>query len=85
MKVPLIIYPDLELLLKKMNTCHNNLEKSSTNKINKYTASRYSLFRKYSFDFTKNKLDFYRGKDCMERFCKKLKKHILKIINYEEK
>ena len=53
MKVPFIIYPDLTLLLEKMNTCHNNLEKSLTNKINKYTASRYSLFRKYSFDFTK--------------------------------
>ena len=53
MKVPFIIYPDLALLLEKMNTCHNNLEKSPTNKINKYTASHYSLLRKYSFDFTK--------------------------------
>ena len=32
MKVPFIIYVDLESLLQKMNTCHNNPEKSSTTK-----------------------------------------------------
>ena len=35
MKVPFIIYADLVSLLEKMNTCHNNPEKSSTTKINK--------------------------------------------------
>ena len=34
MKVPFIIYADLESLLEKMSTCHNNPEKSSTTKIN---------------------------------------------------
>ena len=43
-RVPLIIFADLECLLEKMNTCHNNPEKSSTTKINKYTPSGYSLF-----------------------------------------
>ena len=33
-----------------MNTCHNNPEKSSTTKINKYTPSDYSLFTYCSFD-----------------------------------
>ena len=33
MKVPFIIYADLESLLEKINTCHNNPEKSSTTKI----------------------------------------------------
>ena len=37
------------------------------------------------FDATKNKLDYYSGKDCMERFLKNLKEHALKIINYEKK
>ena len=42
MKVPFIIYADLDSLLEKMDTCHNNPEKSSTTKINKYTPSGYS-------------------------------------------
>ena len=37
MKVPFIIYADLESLLEIMSTCHNNPKKSSTTKINKYT------------------------------------------------
>ena len=46
-----------------MNTCHNNPEKSSTIKINKHTASGYSLFIYCSFDATKNKLSYDTGKD----------------------
>ena len=38
-KVPFIIYADLEFLLEKMNTCHNNPKKLSTTKINKHTPS----------------------------------------------
>ena len=68
MKVPFIIIADLECLLEKMNTCHNNPEKSSTTKINKHTPSGYSLFTHCPFDRTKNKLDHYRGKNCMKKF-----------------
>ena len=71
MKAPFIIYADLESLLEKMNTCHNNPEKSSTTKINKHTPSGYSLFTHCSFDTTKIKIDYYRGKNCMKNFCLK--------------
>ena len=80
MNVPFIIYADLESLLEKMSTCHNNPETSSRTKINKHIPSGYSLFKNCSFDPTKNKLEGYRGKKCMERFCKDLKEHATKII-----
>ena len=44
MKVPFIIYADLESLIEKINTCHNNPEKLSTTKIKKHIASGCSLF-----------------------------------------
>ena len=44
MKVPFIIYADLECLLEKMSTCINNHNESSTTKINKHTPSGYSIF-----------------------------------------
>ena len=53
MKVPFIIYADLESLLEKMSTCHNNPEKSPTTKIIKHAPSGYSLFTHCSFDATK--------------------------------
>ena len=85
MRDPFIIYADLECLLKKMNTGNNNPEKSSTTKINKYTPSGYSLLTHCSFDTTKNKLGYYRGKNCMKNFCLDLREHTTKIINYEKK
>ena len=85
MKVPFIIYADLEFLLEKMNTCHNNTDKSSTTEISKRTPSSYFLFTHCSFDTTKNKLDHYRGKNCMKNFCQELREHETKIINYEKK
>ena len=45
----------------------------------------YSLFTNCSFDPIKNKLDCYKGEDCMERFCKELRERAMKVINYEKK
>ena len=74
MKVPFIIYANLQSLLEKMNTCCNNPKKSSTTKISKHTPSGYSLHTQCSFDTTKNKFDYYRDKDCMKSFCKRSKR-----------
>ena len=68
-----------------MSTCQNNPSESSTTEINKHAPSCYSLFTHCSFDKTKNKLDYYRGKDCMKKFCKDLREHTMRIINYEKK
>ena len=71
-KLPFVIYADLECLLEKMSTCINNPNESFTAEINKHTPSGYSIFTHYSFDKLKNKLNYYRG-------------HDTKIINYEKK
>ena len=62
-----------------MHSCQNNPEKSSTAKINMHTPSDYLLFTNCSFDSAKSKLDCYRDKNCMEKFCKNLKEHASKI------
>ena len=82
---PFIIYADLECLLEKITTCYNNPDESSTSEINKHIPSGYSLFTHCSFDKTKNKIDYYRGDDCMKKFCKDLREHATKIINCEGK
>ena len=84
-KMPFTIYADLEFLLEKLSTCINNPNESSATKINKYKPSGYSIFTRCSFDQTKNKLDYYTGKDCMKKFSKDLREHASKIVNYEKK
>ena len=68
-----------------MSTCINNPNESSSAKINKHAPLGYSIFTSCSFDESKNKLNYYRGKDCMKKFCKDLKEHATRIINYEKK
>ena len=85
MKAPFIIYVDMESLLKEISICHINPNESSTTKIIKHTPSGCLLFTHCSIDNTKNRLDYYRGKNWMKIFCRDLKKHATKIINYEKK
>ena len=84
-KLPFAVYADLECLLEKISTCQNNPNESSTTEINKHTPSGYSLFTHCSFDKSKNKLNHYRGKDGIKKFCKDLREHATKIINFEKK
>ena len=84
-KLQYVIYTDLECLLEKMISCINNPNESSTAKINKHTPSGYSIFTHCSFAKSKNKLNYYRGKDCMKTFSKDLREHASKIIDYEKK
>ena len=79
-KLPFAIYADLECLLEKMST-----NESSTAKTNKQTPYGYSIFTHCSFNESKNKLNYYSGKDCLKKFSKYLREHASKIINYEKK
>ena len=50
-----------------------------------HEPSGWAIFTKCSFDAAENKLLYYRGRDCIEKLCQKLKEHAMKIINYKEK
>ena len=49
-KVPSIIYADLEYLIKKIDRCENNPEKSSTTKVGKHIPCGYSVSRIWTFE-----------------------------------
>ena len=56
-KLPAIIYSDLECLLEKIHSCQNNIEKSYTERKTKHTPYGYSTFTSCWFDPTKSKID----------------------------
>ena len=70
---------------KKTQYCQNNPKNSYTEKKAKHKPSGYAWCSICSFDDTKNRRYFYRGKDCIEKFCKDLKELGTEIINFEEK
>ena len=63
LKAPIIIYANLEYLLKKEKSCQNNPESSYTQRKAKHNPSGYSFSLICSFDETKNRHKFYRRKD----------------------
>ena len=68
-----------------MQSCQNNPKNSYTDKKVKDKPSGYAWRSICWFDDMKNRRYFYRGKDCMEKFCKDLKELRTEIINFEEK
>ena len=85
LKAPFIAFADLECLLEKVQYCQNNLDNSYTEKKSKQKPSGYAWSLICSFDDTRNKQYFYRGKDCIENFCKDLKVLGKEIINFKKK
>ena len=84
LKMSITIYFDWECILKKLQSIQNNPEKSYTKKA-RHEPSGWSMFIRCSFDEKENKLKYYRGKDCIIKACKELKKCTMEIINREKK
>ena len=84
-KRPFVIYVDIKCLIHKIDECKNNLESSSITKVGDHISSGFSMSIISSFKSIQNKHGIYRGKNCMKKFCKSLKKHAMEIINFKKK
>ena len=85
LKAPFTIYADLENILIKQQSCQNNPNESYTERKAIHEPCGYSLDLVSSFNSKQNKHSFYRGKDCIKKFCGDLKELAAIIINYKEK
>ena len=85
LKAPFTIIADLECFLIKEQSRQNDPRKSYTEKRAKYEPLGCSLSLICPFDAAENRHYFYRRKDCIENFWKKLKELGTEIINYKEK
>ena len=70
MRAPFAIYADLEPLLKQVDTCTNDPDKSSTIQLNKREMCGYSLVTHCLFDEKNNAIDYYRVKIVLKSFAK---------------
>ena len=70
---------------KKTQYCQNNPKNSYTEKKAKHKPSGYAWCSICSFDDTRNRRYFCRGKDCIEKFCKDLKELATEMINFKKK
>ena len=70
---------------KLIDGCKNNPEISSTTKVSEYILSGFSMSIISPFKNIENKNELYGSKDCIKKFCESLRKHTMRIINFEKK
>ena len=83
LKLTAIIYVDVECLLEKIHSCQIILKNvTHRNKLSIYLLVTHCL---QIIKLIQKKTSLIITKDCMESFCKDLKEHETKIMNYEKK
>ena len=85
LKAPFAIHLDSECQLTKYNLPKTTLKNLTHKKKARHETSGWAMFTRCPFDKKENKLNYYRGKYCIEKLCKKLKECPMGIIDYEEK
>ena len=73
--MPYIIYADIESLIKNIDGCANNQEKSSTTKLGEHIPSGHSISTIWAFGNIENKHTLYNGENSMKKFCTYLREH----------
>ena len=73
-KMPYIIYADLECLVKRIEGCANNPQKSSTIKIGEHIPCGYSMLTIWGFKHIKKKHTFVTWKKLYEKVIRVFKK-----------
>ena len=84
-KIQYIIYADIESLIRKIDGCTNNPEKSSTTKIGDHILFGYSMLPIWVFYHIEGKYTLYRGKYCDKKICNSLREDAKNIIDFKKK
>ena len=71
-KVPFVIYADFKSILIPISGAANNLEMSSTRGINVHTPSGWCIYSKFTYGLGVDGFSQYRGRDCVNKFCKRI-------------
>ncbi|XP_057299543.1 uncharacterized protein LOC130630167 [Hydractinia symbiolongicarpus] len=85
LRMPFVIYADTECILEPVQGCDGDPEKSHTRDVSKHVASGYAFMTKFAHGEVEESSDCYRGKDCMERFCKGLRDQVNRAIRHPQK
>ena len=85
-KMANIIYVDLESLIKNVDGCKSNFEKSSTTKAGEPIPCGYPVSTIWTFGgIENNKHNGCRSEDCRKNFGESFRELAMKIINFEKR
>ena len=84
LEAPFAIYIYIECIFKKVQSSQKQPRKILYRKKAKHESSGWSMLIRCSFDRKENKVNYHRGKDCIEKLCKKFNKSANEIINFKK-
>ena len=85
LKAQFSFFLDLEYILKNLQSSQNNPEKSYTEKKLDMSLLVGHYIQNVHLRKKENKLNYYRGIDCIIKLCEKLKEEAMEIIICEKK
>ena len=82
-KVPFAIYADFEVILQEETEIYGSFisEDSYTERINCHVPSSFCTYSTCAYREAKDPLKLYRGKDCIEVFCKHIEGDAKRLYN----
>ena len=81
LKEPFVIYADFESILEPMATASSDPSIPHINHINKHTPSGFCTYSMFAYGEIKDPPKLYRGKDCVEEFCKYIRSQARQLYN----
>ena len=72
-KVPFMMYAEFEAILEPVQGPSPDPINSCTKEVNQYIPSGWCVYSKFAYGEVKGSLKFYRGKDCVEKYCDYIK------------
>ena len=83
-RVPFVIYGDMECILKPIDGVDSDPEKPYTRDINKHIPCGVAFYTKFAHGEYDRAMKYYRGEDCVQEFCKTLKEQVHRIVRYKK-
>ena len=82
-KFPFAIYADFEAILQEETKIYGSFisEDPYTKRINCHVPSSFCTYNSCAYGEVKDPLKLYRGKDCIEVFCKHIKSEAKRLFN----
>ena len=81
-RVPFIMYADFEAIFEPIQErVPGDPNEPYTSKVNRHIPSGYCVYSKFTYGELEAALEFYRGEDCVEKFCDHIKEEAHRLYH----
>ena len=80
-RMAFMMYADFESILEPIQGSTPDPAQPHTMNANKHVPSGWCVYSKFAYRDVNDPMKLYRGKDCIEKFCKHLKQEVYRLYH----